>query len=158
MLRPLSAQFVLLKLDTNDRTEWPKWQRQYPTGGSGVPIVYVVRADGKKLFARRGVPRVLGGFMKQHLANAGTILGGRRLAMMSRVAVQVRGALKRRKIDLAISLFSKHLGTGSLAAAAIHLEKVAKSLSDEATEALKTAQKKLDAKEGRFDFIGCLIF
>jgi hypothetical protein len=46
------AQFVPLKINTSS-PDWRTISRKYPTPGNTIPVVYVIRADGKKIFAER---------------------------------------------------------------------------------------------------------
>lgn len=53
-LSAFAGQFVPLKVTTDGNPEWSKWARKYPHEGNGIPILYIIRADGKKLYARSG--------------------------------------------------------------------------------------------------------
>ena len=55
-LAPIVAQFVPFHLDTR-KQEWQAWARKHPHDGNGIPIVYVVRADGETLYAKTGAPQ-----------------------------------------------------------------------------------------------------
>ena len=54
-----------LKIVTDGNPEWNKWARKYPIDGAGIPRLYVVRADGEKLYGEVGslpgdqLPRML---------------------------------------------------------------------------------------------------
>ena len=70
-LSAFAGQFVPLKLTTDGNPEWSKWARKFPHEGNGIPILYIIRADGKKLYARSGalpgkaLPQMLFAAMKQ---------------------------------------------------------------------------------------------
>jgi hypothetical protein len=74
-LTGLVAQFVPLKINTSS-PDWRTISKNYPTPGNTIPVVYVIRADGKQIFAKRSslpgdeLPFVLRG----SLQNAGGIL------------------------------------------------------------------------------------
>lgn len=74
-LTGIVAQFVPLKINTSS-PDWRTINRKYPTQGNTIPVVYIIRADGKKIFAERSalqgdrLPFVLRG----SLQNAGGIL------------------------------------------------------------------------------------
>ena len=74
-LTGLVAQFVPLKINTSS-PDWRTINKKYPTPGNTIPVVYIIRADGKKIFAERSalqgdrLPFVLRG----SLQNAGGIL------------------------------------------------------------------------------------
>lgn len=54
-LAKFSGQFVPIKLTTaGGNKDWAQWNRSYPTQLRAIPIVYVVRADGKQLYADSG--------------------------------------------------------------------------------------------------------
>ena len=55
-LAVFAGQFVPLKLTTDGGADFGKWRRKYPVKGAGIPIVYVVRADGKLLYGQVGAP------------------------------------------------------------------------------------------------------
>ena len=70
-LSAFAGRFVPLKLTTDGNPNWSKWARKYRAEGNGIPIVYVVRADGEKLYAKSGslsgdaLPRMLLATMRQ---------------------------------------------------------------------------------------------
>ena len=47
------AQVVPIKIDTSS-SAWQEWTQQHKAEGNGIPIVYVVRADGETLYAKSG--------------------------------------------------------------------------------------------------------
>ncbi|MEE3373242.1 MAG: SHD1 domain-containing protein [Planctomycetota bacterium] len=51
-LAPLVAQFVPLKVDVSS-ADWRTLSSQYPVPGNTIPVVYVIRADGQKIFGAR---------------------------------------------------------------------------------------------------------
>ena len=53
MLTQFRSQFVPLKIETNG-ADWNQWAKKYPPMGRGIPIIYVIRADGEKLYGRSG--------------------------------------------------------------------------------------------------------
>jgi hypothetical protein len=53
-LARFAGQFVPLKIVTDGNPEWSKWASKYPIDGRGIPRLYVVRADGEKLFGAVG--------------------------------------------------------------------------------------------------------
>jgi hypothetical protein len=53
-LAGFAGQFVPLKIVTDGNPQWSKWARMYPIDGGGIPRLYVVRADGEKLYAAVG--------------------------------------------------------------------------------------------------------
>lgn len=53
-LSAFAGQFVPLKLTTSGNPEWQKWASTYRAKGKGIPLLYVVRADGEQLYAKSG--------------------------------------------------------------------------------------------------------
>ncbi len=53
-LARFAGQFVPLKIVTDGNPEWNKWASKYPIDGRGIPRLYVIRADGEKLFGAVG--------------------------------------------------------------------------------------------------------
>ena len=53
-LARFAGQFVPLKITTNNNPDWNKWARMYPVDANGIPRLYVIRADGEKLYAGVG--------------------------------------------------------------------------------------------------------
>ncbi len=50
------GQFVPLKVISSG-DQWQQWTRKYKREGSGIPIIYVVRADGEQLYGKSGALR-----------------------------------------------------------------------------------------------------
>ena len=50
-----AGQFVPIKLTTSaNNADWKTWSRKHPSNLRGIPQIYVVRSDGKQLFAGVG--------------------------------------------------------------------------------------------------------
>ena len=50
-LAAFAGQFVPLKLvTTGQNEEWSSWSQKYPHEGRTIPVLFVVRADGKKIY------------------------------------------------------------------------------------------------------------
>ncbi len=82
------TQFVPLKLDTGS-DEFRDWNRTYQTKGNGIPVLYVIRADGEMLYGESGaltgdnLPLMLA----KTLQHSGKILGNKD-AMVAEAAYQ----------------------------------------------------------------------
>ncbi len=85
------AQVVPIKLDTGSES-WQTWARQHKAEGNGIPIVYVVRADGETLYARSGTltDQQLKQLLGAALANAGTVFGERDAQIIQSVTEKFR--------------------------------------------------------------------
>ena len=87
------AQFVPLRI-SGDSPEGERWVKRFPYVGK-LPVVYVIRADGKQLYTHSGVPKNLTVFLGQQLKQSGRILP---LAQMKRLREAV-GAAQRAYFD-----------------------------------------------------------
>lgn len=89
----LAAQFVPLKIDTAS-DEWRSWVTKYPYDGRSIPIVFVVRADGEKIYAKSGsLPRSeLPQLLSNSLSVAGTMLTERQLNDANKALEQLKKA------------------------------------------------------------------
>ncbi|MBT4692499.1 MAG: hypothetical protein HOB73_04070 [Planctomycetaceae bacterium] len=110
-LTGLVAQFVPLKINTSS-PDWRTISRKYPTPGNTIPVVYVIRADGEKIFAERSslsgdkLPFVL----RRSLQNAGGILSD----------VQAQSVIK------AVAVAKQSLGNGDVYSAVRAMRPLAK--------------------------------
>lgn len=70
------AQFVPVKIDVAS-PEFREWERDHPSEGRSIPIIYVVRADGEALYAKSGsLPGdALPELLIQALDSSGRVLG-----------------------------------------------------------------------------------
>ena len=100
--------FVPLKVETNG-AEWGKWSRQYRAEGRGIPIIYVIRADGKQLFGRSGsLPGMeLPVMIQQVLAQAGTIYSDQQLGLLGSTLEKAKQSFDNGDNAAAVQEFSK---------------------------------------------------
>jgi hypothetical protein len=144
------AQFVPLKIET-DGDNWASWGTKYRHEGKGIPILYVVRANGELAYAKSGAKEgdELPQFLAEHLTTAGAIFSEAQL-------VQIKSAVDDSKKALAagdswtaarrIESLKKigPLGKlGSYATVALEADTLYAKLVEEGTAALKTAQEQL---------------
>ncbi len=146
----LVAQFVPLKVET-DGPNWGQWASKYRHEGSGIPILYVIRADGEKLYAQSGskpgaeLPR----FLLEHLKNAGTIFNDQQLAQVKSAVADSNEALAAGDAFTAVKRLEslRKLGTpgqlGSFAAAAQEADALYVKVVEQGKAALADAQQKL---------------
>jgi hypothetical protein len=157
-IQPLVSQFVPLKVETNGEA-WQKWARQYPKEGSGIPIIYIVRADGKQLYGKSGGKSgaALITFMQQQLQQSGRIFSDAQLAQLTKVVTEAKAALAKENTFEALKKLSslKKLGTpgnlGSYAEVAVAADTLVKTLTDRGKAEVATAQEALLAEEPSFD-------
>ena len=93
-LAPFVAQFVPIKIDTGSK-EYGIWSRLHKKQGSGIPIVYIVRADGQTMYAKSGSLNTeeLAQLLGTCLENSGRIFSKREVDLMLTVdeaVVQLR--------------------------------------------------------------------
>lgn len=152
------SQFVPLKVETNGEA-WQKWARQYKREGTGIPIIYIVRADDQQLYGKSGGKSgaALAVFMQQQLQQAGRIYSDAQIAQLNKAVEEAKKALAEGHTFAAIKKLSslKKLGTpgslGSYAEAAIAADSLVKTLTDQGKAELATAQEALAADEPSFD-------
>ena len=161
-LAPLVAQFVPLKIET-DGDQWGPWARKYSHEGNGIPIIFVVRADGEKLYGKSGslgdeLPR----FLAAHLANAGKMFTPAQLAQIQSAVDDAQQAVKEQDPFTAVKRLDslKKLGTtgklGSYAAAAASADQLVAQLTADGKAALASAQEQLSGDDKFAGALGIL--
>jgi hypothetical protein len=126
-LTGLVAQFVPLKINTSS-PDWRTISRKYPTPGNTIPVVYVIRADGKKIFAERSslpgdkLPFVLRG----SLQNAGGILSDVQAQSVIKAVAVARQALGSADVHSAVQAMRPLTKLGTLG----NLQSYAKPIQD----------------------------
>lgn len=85
-LAPFVAQFVPIKIDTGSK-EYSVWSRLHKKEGRGIPIVYIVRADGQTMYAKSGGLKTpqLAELLGTCLDNCGRIFSKREVDLMLNV-------------------------------------------------------------------------
>ncbi|MCH2183573.1 MAG: hypothetical protein MK108_16360 [Mariniblastus sp.] len=80
-----------IKLDTGTEI-WQTWARKHKAEGKGIPIVYVVRADGETLYANSGTltDNQLKILLTAAMNNAGMVLGEKDVQTLTEVTSQFR--------------------------------------------------------------------
>ena len=126
-LTGLVAQFVPLKIVTSSQ-DWRTISRKYPTPGNTIPVVYIIRADGKKIFAERSslsgdkLPFVLRG----SLQNAGGILSDVQAQSVTQAVAVAKQSLGRSDVYSAVQALRPLAKLGSLGS----LQSYAKPIQD----------------------------
>jgi len=150
--------FIPLKIETNGE-EWRKWASQYRHQGSSIPIVYVVRADGKQLYARSGslpgpeLPLMI----EQVLSQAGTVYNDQQLQILKSSLDKSQELLDAGDTAGAVREFSKiskvgALGQlGSYAQPAVQADSFAQKLVEQGRTALTEANDKLGQEDSRLE-------
>lgn len=152
----LAAQFVPIKVDTGGSPEWTRVYRKYKYEGNGIPILMVIRADGKQLYGRSGSPAQLAQFLAGQLKVGGKVLNARQVKELTEAGKQVEELTAAGKVEEAVPLVNKYAGSGSFAESAVAMDAVAAKLLKAAEDELETADKQLRDRKTAID--GALAF
>ena len=157
-LAVFAGQFVPLKLTTDGNPEWSAWTRKYPLDGNGIPRLYVVRADGEKLYGGIGAPpgNQLTQMLYTTLQQAGRRFSADEIALLKTSVKEAEAAMAaddRPQAALALSRLSKlgELGQlGSFAEPALAADKIAQSLLDSSDSMIEKAVAALQESDTLF--------
>lgn len=74
-LQPLAARFAIVELRMSgaDKWAWQRWQDRFNSHRRNTPQVFVIRADGKKMFAG-DPPADLASFLREQLGQSGQLI------------------------------------------------------------------------------------
>ena len=158
------VQFVPLKVET-DGEDWGNWARQYPPEGNSIPIIYIIRADGQKMYGRSGgLPGdALPQLMTQQLAQAGRIFNDHEFALLEKSLAAANKALADGDAHAAVKTLTgmRKLGPlgnlGSFAKAAVEADALIKKLTDEGKTRLEEAKQKIAAGNPPFEAVLALV-
>ena len=140
---------MLLKVATDEPKTWSAWSRKYKHEGNGIPIVYVVRADGQQLYGKSGTPAPLPLFLVSALKQGGALLPEKKLELLQRNLERAQQLREQGQTEAAVIQLRRNLNTGSFASPAVQSEQIAAELTTEATESLKQAREDLQAEGKR---------
>lgn len=152
------VQFVPLKVETAGEP-WQKWARQYSHEGNGIPIIYIIRADGMKLYGKSGpVPgEDLGRFLAFQLATAGRVLNDVEAELLTEAVAAANKAIADGDTFNAVKALyrTKKLGPlgnlGSFAKVAAEADQLVKQLTEEGKARLEEIRTKLASGDGSFE-------
>ncbi len=102
-LQPLQKDFAILKIDV-DTPVWDIAKRVFEFDGTGVPAVFIFRADGEKLYSASGKPSDMEGFLKRYLDKSGRILTTTEARDLSRDLSKIQSLLKKEDLAGAIEI------------------------------------------------------
>ena len=155
-----AGQFVPVKIVTSGK-QWGEWTRKYPREGKTIPILYVIRADGEKLYARSGslsgddLPAMLGAT----LARSGRILSDGELEFVSGAVGQAESMLEKEDqlgAARAITKLSKLSVLGQLesfATVGMRSDKLIGELSQFAIKTLDETPDSFEDEQSAFDAV-----
>lgn len=157
-LAPLVAQFVPLKVSTDAADSWRQWSSRYRADGNGIPMIFVVRADGQQLYGKSGSldTPALGQLMVQTLAQAGRIFTPAELTTLSESVAAAKKARDEGDVFTAVVKLKtlKRFGDlgdfKSFAKPALEADALAKDLTEEGQTQLDAAREQLAEKPDDF--------
>ena len=143
-----------LRIDTSKGGGWGKWNRKYPTQGNGIPVIYIIRADGEMLYGKSGNPQGAGlpRLLEREIKRSGTILTDKELKLLGDVSMRAKLALKKKNWEAVAKQIrrAKKIGklgaTGSYAKAAMQVDKMVGQLVAHATEQMNSLQEHFETK------------
>jgi hypothetical protein len=157
-IAPLASQYVNVYINV-DAPEGAACQQKYGRPGDMLPYVYVVRADGEKLFMHSGM--IESGELRELLlaqaAKAGKAFSDKEMAMLEKALEEAKRAQKKGDTMEAIKalLTLKKLGPignlNSYAKPAVEANKFVSQLTKEGKKRLKNVDEKFSAGNVTFD-------
>jgi hypothetical protein len=148
-LRELLAQYVPVEIEAGT-ADWNLWTQQFPPGGNGVPLIYIVSAEGKEIYNKSGAPQ--GDGLKELLSTGIEQTGGPKQLGPQREAMVAAA----RKIEMLAQRGKKAeaiAAAAPYAAAAADHEKlgpIVETWNQEAAEKLQKAQSMLASADEAF--------
>ena len=152
------GQFVPLKVISKG-DQWQQWANKFKAEGRGIPIIYVVRADGEQLYGKSGA--LSGDALPQMLASvsqrSGRVFSAAESMLLEECNKAAESALNEDiYLDAAAALAPvAKLGTlgglQSYAAPAIKSDELANTVLEHSRKALKEVEEKLEDSESEFE-------
>jgi len=149
-LRQLLTQYVPVEIKVGS-PEWTLWTQQFKPGGQGVPLIYIVSAEGKEIYNKSGAPP--GDGVKQLLAMGIEQTGGMKKLDAEKPGGKDTLAGLMRRID---ALLARDKKAEVIALVAPHAEQAAaheklgpmiQQWTKEATDELERAKTQLDSAD-----------
>jgi tetratricopeptide (TPR) repeat protein len=149
-IQHLVEQYLVLEINT-DSADWPRLRDTFQFDESGIPAVFVVRADGELLYSKSGKPTDLAAFLKEYLESAGTILDPERLQSMRRAVTVADRSLKRGDYATLLPIVQEYAGSGSYAQVAQAMDAIQAKLIERVTSEANDAEKQMAARDHVLD-------
>ena len=152
------VQFVPLKVETSGEP-WQKWASKYRPEGNGIPIIYVIRADGTMLYGKAGSMDgpALRQFMMQYLAQSGRLLTDAETTLLTEALDKAKKAQSENDTAGAIEAIgaAKKVGPlgklGSYAKVAVEADAFATKLEADGKARIAEAQAKLSGGDASLE-------
>ena len=146
----LTAQFVPVRVQI-DTPEGRVWTKDFPPKTPTWPVVYVIRADGERIYAESGAPTptaaALPGWMKTQLDQAGKFLPNPQLQRIHADWNAASKAYFDDDIAAAAKITERSAESGSFALPAARMDSFQKQLEDRARRALRRIEKSMTGGE-----------
>jgi hypothetical protein len=157
-LSKYAGWFIPLKIESSGPA-WSEWRSKYSYEGKTIPIVFVIRADGEKLYGKSGsLPgNELYQLLNSSLNNSGVLLDDRQLSTINETIQKTEKLLADDKPLAAVKQLMRisKIGTpgqiGCYANVAVAADDLAIKLTEKATATLEAARKLIEDPETRFD-------
>jgi hypothetical protein len=157
-LSKYAGWFIPLKIESSGAA-WSEWRSKYSYDGKTIPIVFVIRADGEKLYGKSGsLPgNELYQLLNSSLDNSGVLLDDRQLSTISETIQKTEKLLADDNPQAAVKQLMRisKIGTpgqiGCYADVAVAADDLAIKLTDKAAGMLKEAKTKIADSETQFD-------
>lgn len=152
-IQPLLAQYVPLNLVTAEATAKQAFLQKYRPEGNGIPMVFVIRADGEKLFGET-FKQELPTFLTEYLKKAGNPLSDSEVTRLESAVTIAKAAIEKEDVSAAVQALKSAPGRGSYATAATEAAELVKSIKEKADQEIARAGELLGDKaslqEGAF--------
>jgi tetratricopeptide (TPR) repeat protein len=138
---------VPLELDV-EQPSWQTWAQRFPSEGGGIPIIYIVRADGEVLYNKSGapqgaaLPQLLNGLRQQ----AGESISAKQAEKMNQAVASANQALEAGDVAQAVALVAPFANLESYARPAVDARTLVDKLTEEAKTAIGQADDQLDSE------------
>ncbi len=159
------VQFVPLKVDTDGGESWQKWASKYKHEGNGIPIIFIIRADGQMMYGKSGGmgADALRTFMAQQLAQAGRVLTDVEARLLDDAVQTAQKALDEDDTGAAVKALAslRKVGPpgqlGSYAKAALEADKLVEKVLEDARQSIAKAREAIEGGNGSFEAVRTLV-
>lgn len=163
-LAAFAGQFVPLRINSSGSPEWTAWSKRYRHEGKTIPILYVVRADGKQLYGRSGMlsGSALPTMLLATLNQSGRRFSDEEVRLLETLVPKAKEAYEQGRSAQAALTFAqlKKLGKpgelNSFATAGVDADELAKKIIEETTEKISAAEQSLQDSESAFKSLAYL--
>jgi hypothetical protein len=150
-IQTMMSQVVYLELDAYS-TQWQKWASKYNATGAYIPLVYVIRADGKQLYGKSGFALdTLEQFLSEQLAGAGKLLSAKQMREITKNLDDARKAITDGNLQMASEKISRYANSGSFAEVALDTDKVVAELAVKGKAKFEDADKNMHSASQKLD-------